>query len=176
MIGWAFKQVLIWSVVIGAAFYAVAQRHTWSPHGSVNPSPVQRQEPITRNANPVSRTVVLRADRQGHFWIAGRVDHADVRFIIDTGATGIALSREDAARAGIHLQQRDFTLESHTANGIARAAPVEIRTLEVGPITVRGVQAHVVDGPMSGMALLGMDFLRRLESFEMRGDRLTLRW
>lgn len=176
MIGWAFRQVLVWSIVIGAACYAVSQRQALLPRVFENPARVERADSIAPSPNPVSRTVVLRADRQGHFWIDGRVNQADVRFIVDTGATGIALSREDAESAGIHLQDRDFTLKSQTANGIARAAPVEIRTLQVGPLVVRGIRAHVIDGPMTGMALLGMDFLRRLDSFEVRGDRLTLRW
>ncbi len=176
MIGWAVKQVLVWSVVIGAAYYAVSRRDAWFPVVFTGSADGEGTEPTAQDTNQVSRTVVLRADRQGHFWIEGRVNHADVRFMIDTGATGIALNRQDAASAGIHLQDRDFTLKSHTANGVARAAPVEIRTLEVGPITVRGIPAHVMDGPMTGMALLGMNFLRRLESFELRGDTLTLRW
>lgn len=176
MIGWAFKQILMLSVVIGVAFYAIGQREAWFPDLSAGRSQAERQKQANRNAGQPSRTVVLRADRLGHFWIKGRVNHADVHFMIDTGATGIALNRRDAASAGIHLQDRDFTLKSHTANGVARAAPVEIRTLEVGPITVRGIPAHVMDGPMTGMALLGMNFLRRLDSFELRGDTLTLRW
>ncbi len=176
MIGWAFKQVLVWCVVIGAAYYAVSHREAWFPLFFENSSHPGSAEPMARTANQASRTVVLRADRQGHFWIEGRVNHADVHFMIDTGATGIALNRQDAASAGIHLQERDFTLKSHTANGVARAAPVEIRALEVGPLTVRGIPAHVMEGPMTGMALLGMSFLRRLDSFEVRGDTLTLRW
>lgn len=176
MIGWAIKQVLVWGVVIGVAYYAVSQREVWFPVVFDGSSERDKPEPTARNTNQASRTVVLRADRLGHFWIRGRVNHADVHFMIDTGATGIALNRQDAASAGIHLQDRDFTLNSHTANGVARAAPVEIRTLEVGTITVRGIPAHVMDGPMTGMALLGMSFLRRLESFEVRGDTLTLRW
>ncbi len=176
MIGWAVKQVVVWCVVIGAAYYAVSHRDAWLPLAAEGPSGEGSRAPAAPAASQPSRTVVLRADRQGHFWIRGRVNHADVRFMIDTGATGIALNRQDAESAGLHLQDRDFTLKSHTANGVARAAPVEIRTLEVGPITVRGVPAHVMDGPMTGMALLGMSFLRRLDSFELRGDTLTLRW
>ena len=176
MIGWAFKQVLVLAVVIGVAFYAFSHRELWIPKPSAAPSQAGKQEPARKTVNQPSRTIVLRADRQGHFWIRGRVNQADVHFMIDTGATGIALNQQDAASAGIHLQDRDFTLRSHTANGIARAAPVEIRTLEVGPITVRGVSAHVMEGSMTGIALLGMSFLRRLDSFELRGDTLTLRW
>lgn len=176
MIGWALKQILVWCIVAGAAFYAVEQREAWFPELSAGHSQAAKQARRDLNANQPSRTIVLHADRQGHFWIKGRVNRADVHFMIDTGATGIALNRQDAATAGIHLQNQDFTLKSHTANGIVRAAPVEIRTLEVGPLTVRGIPAQVIDGPMTGMALLGMSFLRRIDSFEVRGDTLTLRW
>lgn len=176
MIGWAVKQIAVWSLVIATAWYAYSHRQAWSQKGFQESSRVEAPEPAAPKTDQVSRTVVLRADRQGHFWIDGRVNHADVRFMIDTGATGIALNRQDAESAGLHLLERDFTLKSHTANGVARAAPVEIRTLEVGPITVRGVAAVVMEGRMNGMALLGMSFLRRLHSFEVRGDTLTLRW
>ncbi len=123
-----------------------------------------------------ARTVVLRADSRGHFWIDGAIDGTAVRFIIDTGASGITLGPDTARAAGLRLVDADFTQRSRTANGIARTAPVTIRNLGVGPVRLRNMPAHVTERPMPGMALLGMSFLGRLEGYEVRGDKMTLRW
>ena len=96
--------------------------------------------------------------------------------MIDTGATSVALDRETAARIGIRPSTREFTGRSSTANGTARVAPVVLRQLSIGQMTVRDVQAHVLEGSMHGVGLLGMSFLRRLDGYEVRGDRLYLRW
>jgi aspartyl protease family protein len=123
-----------------------------------------------------ARTVVLRADARGHFWIDGSIDGTAVRFIIDTGASGITLGPDTARAAGLRLVDADFTQQSRTANGIARTAPVTIRNLGVGPVRLRNMPAHVTERPMPGMALLGMSFLGRLAGYEVRGDKMTLRW
>jgi clan AA aspartic protease (TIGR02281 family) len=122
------------------------------------------------------RTVVLRADRQGHFWANGEIGGVSVPFIIDTSATSVALDRETAARIGIRPSEREFTGRSNTANGMARVAPVTIRRLSIGQLTMRILEAHVLEGSMRGVGLLGMSFLRRLDAYEVRGDRLYLRW
>ena len=123
-----------------------------------------------------ARTVVLRADARGHFWIDGSIDGTAVRFIVDTGASGITLGPDTARAAGLRLVDADFTQQSRTANGIARTAPVTIRNLGVGPVRLRNMAAHVTERPMPGMALLGMSFLSRLAGYEVRGDKMTLRW
>ena len=121
------------------------------------------------------RTLVVQADQQGHFWVDGEINGVSIPLMIDTGATSVALDRETAARIGIRPSAREFTGRSNTANGMARVAPVTLRQLSIGQMTVR-VQAHVLEGSMHGMGLLGMSFLRRLDAYEVRGDRLYLRW
>jgi aspartyl protease family protein len=98
-----------------------------------------------------------------------------VRFAIDTGANGVVLSPADAARAGIDADSLKFGLPSETANGVGYVAPVTLSSLTVGQIRLANLPAAVVKTPMS-TSLLGMAFLKRLESFEVKGDRLTLRW
>ena len=122
------------------------------------------------------RTLVVEADRQGHFWVDGEINGVSIPLMIDTGATSVALDRETAARIGIRPSAREFTGRSNTANGMARVAPVTLPRLSIGQMTVRDVQAHVLEGSMHGMGLLGMSFLRRLDAYEVRGDRLYLRW
>ena len=148
-----------------------AARRT-APSGPRAPAPGGAPDAVPEAA----RTVVLRADARGHFWIDGSIDGTAVRFIVDTGASGITLGPDTARAAGLRLIDADFTQQSRTANGIARTAPVTIRNLGVGPVRLRNMPAHVTERPMPGMALLGMSFLGRLAGYEVRGDKMTLRW
>ena len=118
--------------------------------------------------------VRVRAHRDGHFYIDSRVNGADVRFLIDTGATIVALSPDDAERIGFDPAQLSFSQRLHTAGGIVRAAPVVIRSLELGEIRLSNVRA-VVNGERLPHSLLGISALERLSGYEVRDGTLTLR-
>lgn len=123
-------------------------------------------------SNPV---VVVNADWRGHYSVHPSVEGRTIRMMVDTGATMVALSFEDAERAGIRVPPRDFRHPIGTANGVVMAAQVRIDELRLGDITVRGVEATVLPrGAMQG-SLLGMSFLRRLKAFEVASGRLTLK-
>ena len=95
--------------------------------------------------------------------------------MVDTGATVIALSAEDAAQAGIRPLRSDFRGRVATANGSIEVAPVRLGEVRLGGIVVRDVEAVVLPpGALRG-SLLGMSFLRRLAAFEMGGGRLVLK-
>ncbi len=119
--------------------------------------------------------MTIRAGRDGHYALDARVNGATVRFLVDTGATSIVLRREDAKRAGLHVREHNFTARARTANGLVRTAPVVLRDLRIGSLTVRNVEALVNEGPLH-QSLLGMDFLRRLDGYEVTGDKLILHW
>ena len=94
--------------------------------------------------------------------------------MVDTGATIVVLSYEDAERAGIFLNPSDFTQAVTTANGVARIAPVTLDRVTIGDITVRNVPAAVAEPGRLKTSLLGMSFLSRLSRFDMRSDVLVL--
>ena len=95
--------------------------------------------------------------------------------LVDTGATSIALSYEDAAAAGILPMPADFKVPMQTANGTGFAAAVRLQEVRVGQIVVRDVQGVVVPrGALSG-SLLGMSFLGKLKGFEVAADNLVLK-
>jgi len=119
--------------------------------------------------------MTITASDDGGFYVMGEVNGKPVRFAIDTGANGVLLSPADAARAGIDPDGLKFSAPSETANGVGMMAPVTLGSLDVGQIRLTGVPASVDKAPMS-TSLLGMAFLRRLDSFEVKGDQLTLRW
>jgi aspartyl protease family protein len=94
-------------------------------------------------------------------------------FIVDTGASTIALREGDAARLGIHPSERDYSVRVATANGTTRAARVSLNRVEVGGVTVRDVTAVILPDEALGQNLLGMSFLSRLR-WEQRNGRLIL--
>jgi aspartyl protease family protein len=119
--------------------------------------------------------VTLLADRRGHFLAEASVDGRRLRMMVDTGASVVALSHEDAASAGFQVAPADFTVPVHTANGATRAAPIRIAEIRIGDIVVRDVPAVVARPGALNVSLLGMTFLKRLGGFEIAQGRLTLR-
>jgi len=126
-------------------------------------------------ANDRSGTVFeLRADRRGHYQADVEINGRRIGALVDTGASLVVLTYEDAQRLGIFLRDRDFTMRTNTANGIARAAPIMLDRVEIGPIQVRNVQASVSEPGRLGTNLLGMTFLSRIKKFESGAGRLVL--
>jgi aspartyl protease family protein len=121
------------------------------------------------------RTLEFVAGPDGHFLISGSVDGKPVTFVADTGATTVLLSYEDAMNAGIDVESLRFRAPVQTANGLAMTAPYTIRSLASGEISRSNVPALIAQPGLINTSLLGMSFLGRLSSFEVRGDRLILR-
>jgi aspartyl protease family protein len=96
-----------------------------------------------------------------------------VRFVVDTGATHVVLTRADAARAGIDPDGLAYLGQARTANGIVRTAQVRLDSLSLGPVAMTDLRAVVNDGEMD-VSLLGMSLLNRFEAVELRRDRLVL--
>jgi aspartyl protease family protein len=132
-----------------------------------------------RNAAPAQtsanyRTVSVRSDASGHFRVEGSVDGRRLDFMVDTGATSVALRERDAARLGIFPRPSDYTGRSSTANGVIRVAPVRLSSLEVNGIRIYDVNAVVIPDESLGVNLLGMSFLGRVRRFEMANGRLVM--
>jgi aspartyl protease family protein len=119
-----------------------------------------------------NQRTVLRADGRGHFVADGQVNGATARFLVDTGATLIALPAADAKRMGVsYLNAPRGTV--NTANGSAVAYKVKLDTVRVGDITINNVDAMVIDGGGLNIALLGMSFLNRTE-MTREGETMVL--
>lgn len=127
-------------------------------------------EPVRRG----DRTVELRAGRSGHFETTAHINGRPVQVLVDTGATTVALSYEDAEAAGIFLRDSDFTQRVQTANGTARVAPITLDSVSIDDITVRDVRAAVAERGKLHTTLLGMSFLGRLTRTEMSRGILVL--
>jgi aspartyl protease family protein len=117
---------------------------------------------------------VVRGTR-GDFAVAAHINGAKVPMVVDTGATSVVLTQEAARAAGLPIEVLDYSVNVDTANGRTRAAPVTLARLAVGNLTEHDVPALVVQRGQLHNNLLGMSFLNRLESWEVRGDKLRMR-
>ncbi len=118
----------------------------------------------------------VRIGRAGdsHFYADADVDGANIRMMVDSGASIVALTRRDAEAIGIDVDRLPVAGMANTAGGAVPMRPVMLDSVEVDGIEVRGVQAAVVDSDM-GVSLLGQSFLSRLDAVNIEGDTMTLR-
>lgn len=138
--------------------------------GAMWPQPAP---PPAAAVNEPARKTVIERGSGGAFFVTAKVNGAPVRFVVDTGADQVALTKEDAARAGIAFDPARFTAVARTASGIGMGQTVRIDTLDVDGKARDGVGAIVLEG--LDISLLGQNYLRRLEGVEMTGDKMILR-
>jgi len=119
--------------------------------------------------------MVLTAGQNSHFFVFGKVNGTSVKFLIDTGASDVVLSPDDARRLGINLDGLQFAHVTETANGLGSSASYTLRSLSIGPITLSNVGVLINKSEMRE-SLLGMTFLRDLASVEIRGRQMFLHW
>jgi len=118
--------------------------------------------------------VRLAADRSGHYYTGIEINDRNLKALVDTGATLIALRYEDARSIGVVNSGDRFDVVVRTANGEGRAKRVKLRSVSVGSITLRDVDALVVEQGALSINLLGMSFLKRLARFEVQRGQLVL--
>jgi clan AA aspartic protease (TIGR02281 family) len=144
------------------------------PTPPANPPSPGAQTPTILRTAPSTHTLVYRADARGHVTVTAMVNGAPVRFLVDTGASRVTLTTEDAAAAGIGRGELVFDQRSQTANGLAREAPVTLREIRLEHLSIDNVPAAVNEN--LNVSLLGMSFLKRLKAFGMRDGALTISW
>jgi aspartyl protease family protein len=139
--------------------------------------PAEIKEPAideTKSGAGPPGSVSIAAGAYGHFQTQADIDGRSIDVMVDTGASLVALTYEDAASVGLYVKPSDFTGLAQTANGSTRVAPVTISRISIGDITVRNVPAVVSARGASERTLLGMSFLKRLTRVEMRAGMLVL--
>ena len=126
--------------------------------------------------HPIShgRTVEVARAFNGDFEVTAEINGARVGMVLDTGASSVVLTRDDAKAAGLPLEVLVYSANIDTANGRTRAAPVTLNRIAIGGLVERSVAALVAQPGQLKTSLLGMNFLNRLQSWEVRGDRLLL--
>ncbi len=124
-------------------------------------------------APPASRDGAIAKSADGHFWADARVNNRDIRFLVDTGATAVALSPDDARALGFSPGGLVYNYKVNTAAGPARAARVMLASISVDGARVDNVEAYVIENGLDA-SLLGMSYLGRLSGFTATPTQLVL--
>jgi aspartyl protease family protein len=142
--------------------------------GELSPSAVN---PLPTRAETVDneRAVRIRKRSDGHFVARVEANTTAITMLVDTGASTVVLKPADAQKIGLDIEKLKYTVPVQTANGTTYAAAIRIKTLAVGPIVVKEIDALVAKPGTLKDSLLGMTFLSRLRSYEFAGEYLTLR-
>ncbi|PLY13020.1 MAG: TIGR02281 family clan AA aspartic protease [Sedimenticola sp.] len=127
--------------------------------------------PVVMSAEEGAREIVLQRNRHGHYVATGKINGHDVVFLLDTGATAVAVPEQLADQLGL---QRGMPGVSRTANGNVQVWSTRIERISLGGIEQRNVRASILPNMPANEVLLGMSFLKHLELLQ-RGDQLTLR-
>lgn len=170
------SHLAIWGLLFMAAVSAYAFRDEikgfaarvsgeFSPYGST----------VDVSANEGERAVRIRRSPRGAFYARARIATADIPMLVDTGASMVVLKHADAERAGLDVRSLAYTVAVDTANGSTFCAPVRLPAVSIGGIRFERVEALVAQPGSLKESLLGMSFLKRLRSYDVTGEFMTLR-
>lgn len=162
-------RVLLVALILGV-FYA-----GWQAGAPRQPAPLAAEAMPDGQWSARSSNGSLQIERgwQGHFFVNGDVAGKPLRFVVDTGATTVALGRNDARKLGLATPDSAYNLEMATAGGTIKGALVTLPRLRIGDIQLLDVRAVILDIPDT-MPLLGQSFLSRLDRVSIEGDQMTL--
>ena len=174
--------LMLGSAAFGAALMAVFSQPAQAP-GTPEP---QAAAAVTQDGaaaaapsepfrtGTISNAAVLKRETDGHFWAQAAVDGTEVKFMVDTGASTVALTYVDAQRLGLKPETLDFRWTISTAGGETKGASVLLPSIRIGDVEVRNVEAMVLGDGLE-QSLLGMTFLSELYSYEFRRKSLIIR-
>lgn len=157
----SIQQALIWLLIFSGIIVAYGFKDTLTAQLYPNRAITDGSE------------MTFRKSRDGHFYALLEVNGVPIDFVVDTGATNLVLTREDAAKVGIDVDDLAFTGRAYTANGVTGSARVRLDQVRLGDIQDFDVRAAVNEGEMFS-SLLGMDYLSRYGEIRITGDTLTL--
>lgn len=164
--------VIIAAVMIGLGTFMAQMADRMS---SASATSVPRTTVAVAIAAPTGgRTFNITRDRRGHFAAEGHIEGQRIGFMVDTGASVVALNETSAARFGLRPSRGEYNATVSTANGTIKAARTRIAMLDVGGLVVRDVDAMVLPDEALSENLLGLSFLSRLKRFEYANGQMVL--
>ena len=170
-----FQQLAIWLVIIMGLVVAYLYRDdARAVAGRVTAGLLPGTAVVVQTSDG-SNEVIIHKTRGGHFQTNVGIDGKVLGMLVDTGASTVVLSYEDARAVGLDPKTLNYSVTVMTANGRAQAAPVRLDEVAIGPIVRRNVRAMVAEEGRLGESLLGMSFLSTLGSLQMQTDELRLR-
>ncbi|WP_319520423.1 TIGR02281 family clan AA aspartic protease [uncultured Martelella sp.] len=172
--GYVFQSLLIWAAILLVIAAAYIFRNDFRDIGARLFGGLVPGMTMTTTTVNGAEQVIIGKGRNGHFSANVVVDGVSLPMLVDTGASRITLTADDAERVGIDVQSLSYMTTVQTANGTALAAPVTLDSVAVGPLVRRNVRAMVAGEGRLSESLLGMSFLSTLTSVDMRSDELRL--
>ena len=135
---------------------------------------VERRYELSRDysqgySTPEKQQLSIAQGAGGHYWVAGAIKGQPVQFLVDTGATSVAMNEAQARRLGLDFRVSGRPMVVNTASGVAKAWQITLPNVKVGSIDVLGVEAAVLEGDAPTDVLLGMSFLNRVRWREEQG-------
>lgn len=168
------RNIAIWLIIILALVAGYQYRFDLENVASRITAGLIPGNAISHYNSDGSQAVTISQSANGHFQVNALVNDRPLRFLVDTGASSIVLSHQDALKIGITDDSLNYSVPIVTANGTALAAPIRLQEIKIGPITRNNIKALVTQsGQMQG-SLLGMSFLNSLRSYTVQRDQLIL--
>lgn len=174
-LGEGLRQIFIWFLIALALISVYVYRFELQSIGDRLLAGLMPGRAMVITDSEGQQEVVLQRRLDGQFAADATINGHEVSMLVDTGASSIALTFEDAERIGLDPANLSYTVTVMTANGRALAAPVTLSDIAIGPIERRNIRAMVAAEGRLDRSLLGMSFLSTLDFLQMRADELRLR-
>jgi len=160
-------------VILGNVMAQMADRMTATTPSLANVA-MRSTAPAETVGQAGSRSLSIPRDPRGHFLTEGRIDGQRIGFMVDTGASVVALNETSAARFGLRPSRGEYNASVTTANGTIKAARMRLAMVDVGGLVVRDVDAMVLPDAALSENLLGLSFLSKLRRFEYANGQMVL--
>jgi aspartyl protease family protein len=170
------RNILVFAAIVaGLGVYLARMADNIQP-ATIAVAANQTRSPVMSDVSATAgrRSHTIAKDARGHFSTDGRVDGRRIGFMVDTGASVIALTESSAAQVGIRPSRSDYNAPVSTANGVVKAARARLASVDIGGLEVRDVEAMVLPDNVLSENLLGLSYLSRLRRFEYAGGKLVL--
>ena len=167
------RNIMIFATLLIAFGWSMAQTASKMTPAAANTS-AKKPVPVQTSAQAGIRSLSIPRDSRGHFQTEGRINGQRMDFMVDTGASVVALNEKSAARFGLRPSRSDYNATVTTANGTIKAARTRLAMIDLGGIIVRDVDAMVLPDEALSENLLGLSFLSKLKRFEYANGRLVL--
>jgi len=169
------RNIMIFAAImigLGTFMAQIADKMTPAPASATTTA--RKAVPVETVAQAGFRSLSIPRDARGHFATEGRIDGQRIAFMVDTGASVIALNESSAARFGLRPARSEYKALVTTANGTVKAAPTRLAMVDIGGVVVRDVDAMVLPDEALSENLLGLSFLSKLKRFEYANGKMVL--
>lgn len=168
-----FSLIAAAAMLAAAIAYFVAPKTHPGPTADINAAVIEPVKPVVAE-EVFENAAIIKRESDGHYWATASVDGTSVKFMIDTGASTVALTFRDAQRLGLKPETLDYRWKINTAGGETKGASVLLPYIRIGQVEVENVEAMILREGLS-QSLLGMTFLGELYSYEFKKKQLIIR-